>query len=129
MKIQNPVKLLLVLLIFTACSKKDNVTPSKLPGTYKGTIMISNSNKPLDSVRLVISAKTYEAINSSAISRGAYKVNNNQVTFSDTLARITLAGLIVMHGTFESAVKGDSLFLTQKSGDKQFTFTYKLKRQ
>lgn len=130
MKAQSLLIMLLMLLSLAAC-KREKVTPVNLKGTYTGKLYSTNTGIAETDAQLVIADKTYTAsINTHfhANSYGSYVVNDNEISFTDSLAHTADFDLdLVLAGKYTSTTKGDSLILVKKGN--MYNYTYRFKKQ
>jgi len=130
MKSQSLIVRLFALLALAACNK-DNATPVQLDGAYTGTFTSSSVNATNGTIKVLISGKTYQATLNTFMaigSRGSYTVNNNQLTFQDSLVHTANFDWgLLLNGTYTQITKGDSLIL-EKRGD-SYSYVYRLKKQ
>lgn len=130
MKSRSLLIMLLMLLSLAAC-KREKVTPVNLKGAYTGKLYSTNVGVSETDARLVMTDKTYTAsINTpfGADSRGRYVVNDNEITFTDSLAHTANFDWgLLLDGKYTSTIKGDSLILVKKGN--MYNYTYRLKKQ
>jgi len=131
---KTPVFLILLsaILSFTACTK-NKVTPlsKKLDGSYTGAFTSSGPGSINTTANVIISGKTYQgSLNTTfgVLSRGSYVVNNNQITFTDSIVHTANFNWgLLLNGVYTATTKGDSLILVKKGTG--YNYTYRLKRQ
>jgi major membrane immunogen (membrane-anchored lipoprotein) len=130
MKSQSLIMMLFAVVALAACNK-DNATPVKLEGTYAGTFTSSSVNAANGTVKVVISGKTYQATLNTFMtigSRGSYTVNNNQLTFQDSLVHTANFDWgLLLNGTYIQTTKDDSLILEKRGNG--YSYVYRLKKQ
>ncbi len=131
------MKRLLILLLsgflFTSCEKESVETLQIKDGTYTGTFTKVN-NDPL-AFALNVTAPTSVTINGDnytstgnpnripAGGSGKFTVNSSTINFSDkNIWTADFDWNLILSGEYKTEIKGDSLFLSKKSGYNLYSY-------
>jgi hypothetical protein len=135
MKILKLTTLIAAIAIMYSCNKHNDEKVVSLDGNYSGyytqyTALTGNAATTNIAVKLAsFDYSTYSSLQSNVPSaKGSYKINTNQVNFTDTLIFPgNINGAVFLSGIYSFKVTADSLTLIRVVND--YSIVYKLKRQ